>query len=106
MSNSPNHLGELKRRKVIRIAVDYLVVAWVVIQIATTISEPLRLPDWTETLVVIISIIGFPIALVLAWAFESIPEGIQRDPADSDHATDASIAVLPFVNMSDLAENE
>lgn len=106
MSKSPRIFEELKRRKVIRVAVAYLIVAWVVIQIATTTFDPLHLPDWAETLVVVIAIIGFPIALVLAWAFESTPQGIRRDAADRAESTDASIAVLPFINMSELKENE
>ena len=106
MSKSTSLFEELKRRKVIRVAIAYLIVAWVVIQIATTTFEPLRLPDWSETLVVVIAIIGFPIALILAWAFETTPDGVRRDSADTEEVTDASIAVLPFINMSDLAENE
>jgi adenylate cyclase len=106
VSKSTSLFEELKRRKVFRVAIAYLIVAWVVIQIATTTFDPLRLPDWSETLVVVIAIVGFPIALILAWAFETTPDGVRRDSADTVEVTDASIAVLPFINMSDLAENE
>lgn len=58
--------AELKRRHVFRVAVVYAVVAWVVIQVASDIFPALKLPDWTVTLVVILSFLGFPIALVLA----------------------------------------
>ena len=89
MSKSSSLFEELKRRKVIRVAVAYLIVAWIVIQIATTTFEPLHLPDWSETLVVVIAMIGFPIALILAWAFETTPGVIRRDSADTEYATDA-----------------
>lgn len=111
-------LHELKRRKVIRVAVAYVVVAWLLVQIAETIFEPLKLPEWSLTLLIVMLGLGFPIALVLAWAFELTPEGLVRDhPADAvpgepsqDHrqpemATDCadapSIAVLPFEDMSE-----
>ena len=75
--------SELRRRKVIRVAIVYAVVAWVLIQVAQTTFEPLSLPRWTLTLVIMLALLGFPIAVALAWAFESTPEGIRREkPAD------------------------
>lgn len=70
--------SELKRRHVFRVAAVYAVVAWVVIQVASDIFPALKLPDWTVTLVVILSFLGFPIALVLGWAFDITPEGVER----------------------------
>ncbi len=116
MEHTGKLLGELKRRKVIRVAVAYAIAAWLVVQIAETVFEPLRLPEWALTLVVILVILGFPVALALAWAFELTPAGVRREePADSQEAApepvqnaapqpaappEASVAVLPFVDMS------
>lgn len=110
-SSMPSFIQELQRRKVFRVAVAYLIVAWLVIQIADSTFEPLQLPDWSQTLVVVLALIGFPVALVLAWAFDATPEGIKKtgslaeDDADEEDLG-PSIAVLPFVNMSDSKENE
>jgi adenylate cyclase len=103
-------LNELMRRKVVRVAIGYAVVMWIFLQIAEVTFEPLRLPDWALTLVVVLAIIGFAVAVVLAWALEVTPEGIRRDPQDSpDEGSSAnasssgvlhSVAVLPFADMS------
>jgi TolB-like protein/Flp pilus assembly protein TadD len=117
-------LGELRRRKVIRVAIVYAVVAWVLIQVAEATFAPLQLPQWTLTLVVVLAIFGFPISVALAWAFEVTPEGVRRERADDEPDASAaspaepdetvepavaaatrtgdapSIAVLPFLDMS------
>jgi len=85
-------IAELKRRNVFRVGAAYGIVAWVLIEVAHTAFPTLQLPDWTTTLVTVLLIMGFPVALVIAWAFELTPEGIKRetavDPADSvRHAT-------------------
>ena len=149
--------GELKRRNVVRVAVAYAIAAWLLIEITATTFPILKLPDWSVTLVTVLVLIGFPLALILAWAFELTPEGIKKekdvDRSESvTHLTgrkldfviigvlaiavayfvvekfiwpdelapesqvdasitvpqeiDKSIAVLPFVNMSDDAGNE
>ncbi|HYJ04908.1 MAG TPA: hypothetical protein VEX43_07225 [Chthoniobacterales bacterium] len=69
--------AELKRRNVYRVAVAYAVVAWLLIQIATQVFPFFEIPNWAVRLVVLLLILGFPVALVLAWAFELTPEGIQ-----------------------------
>jgi TolB-like protein len=69
---------ELKRRNVYKVAVAYAVVAWLLIQVATQVFPFFEIPNWTVRLVVLLIIIGFPIALVIAWAFELTPEGLQR----------------------------
>ena len=69
---------ELKRRNVYKVAVAYAVVAWLTIQVAATVVPALHLPDTITTTVVVIVLLGFPIALVLAWAFEMTPEGMKR----------------------------
>jgi TolB-like protein len=70
--------AELKRRNVYKVAVAYAVVAWLLMQIASQIFPFFEIPNWTVRLVVLLLIIGFPIALIIAWAFELTPEGIKR----------------------------
>jgi TolB-like protein/cytochrome c-type biogenesis protein CcmH/NrfG len=73
-----NFFAELKRRNVYKVAVAYAVVGWVIAQIATQIFPFLEIPNWVVRLVIVLIAIGFPIALVIAWAFEATPEGIKR----------------------------
>jgi TolB-like protein/Flp pilus assembly protein TadD len=70
----------LRRRKVWRVAAGYSVVGWLIIQFATTVFPALALPVWTARLVIILVLAGFPIALVLAWAFDVSSAGIERTP--------------------------
>jgi TolB-like protein/Flp pilus assembly protein TadD len=83
--NSRNFFGELKRRNVYKVAVAYAVVAWLLIQVATQVFPFFEIPNWAVQLVVLVIVIGFPIATVLAWAFEMTPEGIKRE-AEVDRA--------------------
>jgi len=76
--NPRNFFSELKRRNVYKVAVGYAVVGWLVMQVAATIVPALHLPDSLTTAVVVITLLGFPIALVIAWAFEMTPEGMKR----------------------------
>ena len=147
-----NLFEELKRRNVIRVAVAYAVVGWLLVQLAATLEPVLLLPDWFTRVVTIFVVLGLPIALIFAWAFEMTPEGLKKSgdvEADASvtsktgqkinyligaalvlalgfiawqnlapgsgptstivgeaQAAEASIAVLPFVNMSDDASNE
>src|SRR6184192_1989650 len=71
-------LSELKRRNVYKVAVAYAVVGWLIAQIATQIFPFLEIPNWVVRLIIVLIAIGFPIALVIAWAFETTPEGIKR----------------------------
>ena len=73
-----NFFAELKRRNVYKIAVAYAVVGWVIAQIATQIFPFLEIPNWVVRLVIVLIAIGFPIALIVAWAFEATPGGIKR----------------------------
>ena len=120
-------LSELRRRNVVKVATVYIVVGWGVIQAADVLFPALTLPKWTVTLVVALVIAGFPISLMLAWAFELTPSGIAREnsdavsadskPAAADRRIEPapvpisarkpleareqrSLAVLPFVDMS------
>jgi TolB-like protein/Tfp pilus assembly protein PilF len=76
--NSGNFFAELKRRNVYKVAVAYAIVAWLLIQVATQVFPFFEIPNWAVRLVVLLLILGFPIALFLAWAFEITPEGIKR----------------------------
>jgi len=150
-------LNELKRRNVLRVGAAYVVVGWLLLQVSATLVPALLLPEWIQSGVAFFLIIGFPIALLLAWAYELKPEGskqnsiagnsspiaivtgrkmdfviigllvvavgyfaydnfspeIINNPTSTEETNPAnpqesetSIAVLPFVNMSDDASNE
>ena len=76
-----NFFAELKRRNVYKVAVAYGVVAWLLMQIASQIFPFFEIPNWVVRLVVLLLIAGFPLALIIAWAFEVTPEGIKRTEA-------------------------
>src|SRR6266702_7074281 len=76
--NPKNFFGELKRRNVYKVAIAYAVVAWLLMQVASQIFPFFEIPNWAVRLVVLLLIIGFPVAVILAWAFELTPEGIKR----------------------------
>jgi TolB-like protein/Tfp pilus assembly protein PilF len=78
MSGKPSVFAELKRRNVYKVAVAYAIVGWLSIQIATQVFPFLEIPNWVVRLVILAVAIGFPIALVIAWAFELTPEGLKR----------------------------
>jgi TolB-like protein len=111
--------GEIKRRRVFQVVVVYAVVAWLVIQIIGEVSEPLNLPGWLDTVVIVLLAVGFPIAMILAWAYQIAPGGVIRTQAELDESLDrsslpsaavspgvsesrqrSSIVVLPFDNLS------
>ncbi|MEY2488470.1 MAG: hypothetical protein QOC70_412 [Verrucomicrobiota bacterium] len=119
-----NFFAELKRRKVYRVAVAYAIVGWLLIQIATQVFPFFEIPIWAVRLVIVLLVLGFPVALLLAWAFDLTPEGIKRtDDLDEARQSDAagpgrssrvtpaprppekSIAVLPFESFSDDVQN-
>ena len=77
--NLSSFFAELKRRNVYKVAVAYAVVAWLIIQVATQVFPFFEIPNWAVRFVVVAIVIGFPIALVLSWAFEFTPEGIKRE---------------------------
>jgi adenylate cyclase len=116
---------ELNRRRVIRVTVLYTVAGWIVIEVSSTVLPNLNLPQWSVTLVTVLVVLGFVLAVVLAWAFDIGPGGVhktlpletetagQTDEVESpepapqlDSDKPQSIAVLPFVNMSGDDENE
>ncbi|HMH42427.1 MAG TPA: tetratricopeptide repeat protein [Pyrinomonadaceae bacterium] len=126
---------EVRRRKVYRVAAAYVIAAGFIIQISSAVFPAWELPNWAFRLVVVFLLIGFPISLILAWAYDITPQGIRATPTPRTHrrrnlimliatgvivsATagffllprasarkiDKSIAVLPFQNLSDEKEN-
>src|SRR5881397_3433694 len=101
MKNS-NFFSELKRRNVYKVAVAYAVVAWLTIQAASIFLPAFNAPQWAMQIVILILVVGFPIALVFSWAFEITPEGIKRESeieADESitHHTGRKIVALTIV---------
>src|SRR6266513_2955343 len=86
--NLHNFLAELKRRNVYKVAISYAVVGWLLIQIATQVFPFFEIPNWAIRLAVLAIVLGFPIALVIAWVFELTPEGLRR-------TEDVGLAVAP-----------
>jgi len=102
---------QLRDRHVFRVGIGYLVMGWVVMQIADVIFPALNLPGWSITLTLALLAVGFPVALVLAWVFDIKPSGIEKtQPRGSPSPETAtavpqpaeklSIAVLPFPDLS------
>ena len=97
-----NVLAELKRRNVFKVATIYVVVSWLILQVATVVFPVFEIPNWASRLVVILLGLGFPIAVLLAWAFDLTPEGItwQSDVGEQHvhtHAWDWILAALLVV---------
>jgi len=85
--NPKKFFGELKRRNVYKVAIAYAVVGWLLTQVATQVFPFFEIPNWAVRLVVLLLVIGFPVALILAWAFELTPEGIKlTESADLEAA--------------------
>src|SRR5438874_8627405 len=78
LMNPKGFFGELKRRNVYKVAVAYAIVGWLLVQIATQVFPFLEIPNWVVRLIIALVAIGFPVALIIAWAFEATPEGIKR----------------------------
>src|SRR5213076_3547439 len=89
MMNAKQFFTELRRRNVYNVAIAYGVVAWLLMQIATQVFPFLEIPNWVVRLVIMLIVIGFPIALVIAWAFELTPQGLKRTEA-ADAASEPS----------------
>jgi TolB-like protein len=134
--NPRGFVRELSRRKVVRIAILYSIVAWILIQLADVIFPALALPEWSVRFFVILAIMGFPLALLLSWVFDFGPEGVTRTEPLADASAvgepertgskaeaapedppappavvgaapmEKSIAVLPFVDMSETGDSE
>lgn len=116
--NAKKFFTELKRRKVYRVAVAYAVLAWLLIQIVTQVFPYLEIPAWVIRLVIVLLALGFPVALLLSWAFDLTSKGVIRTedieepktvsvapPVVKQPPPEKSIAVLPFENLSDDQQN-
>src|ERR1700730_137178 len=77
-ANNMDLFSELKRRNVYKVAVAYAVVGWLVIQVRSTVLPTFHASEWVVQTLVVLVALGFPIALVIAWAFELTPEGLKR----------------------------
>lgn len=111
---------ELKRRKVIHVIIVYATAAFVIIELVNNVFEPLRLPEWTPTMVIVILAVGFPFAVIFSWIFDISSKGILRTGSaddvmkqkEDDSLSDKiiplenSIAVLPFQDMSPQKDQE
>ena len=98
--NLRNFFGELKRRNVYKVAIAYAVIAWLLIQAGSILFPTFEAPGWVMKVFVAIIAAGFPIVLVLAWAFELTPEGIKRteDVAPHETMTPRTGRKIDFVN--------
>jgi TolB-like protein len=96
--------AELRRRNMFRVAGVYAVVSWVLAQASGVLEDALGLPPWFDTLVVSLLLIGFPIALLLAWAFEMTPEGVKRTEtvAEGESVTAKTGRMLDYVIVGGL----
>ena len=72
---------ELKRRNVIKVVAMYAGVAYVLIELANNVADPLHLPGWTARLIIIVALVGFPVAAILSWIFDITPGGIRKTAA-------------------------
>ena len=116
---------ELKRRHVFKVGITYIVVAWLLLQVADVILNNIAAPDWVFHVILLLLAISFPLIVMFAWAYDLTPDGFRRtEPiavaaAGEESSTagaeasvetaapaKASVAVLPFVNMSGDKENE
>jgi hypothetical protein len=95
-----NFFGELKRRNVYKVAIAYGGVAWLLMQVASQIFPFFDIPNWAVRLVVLLLIIGFPIALIIAWAFELTPEGLKRTEVADELPKKPDTAAPGFMSSS------
>jgi TolB-like protein/Flp pilus assembly protein TadD len=91
---------ELQRRKVYRVAAAYIIAAGFIIQIGSAVFPAWELPNWTLRLVVVLLLIGFPIALILAWAYDVTPQGIQATPASPGTHRRRNIIALTAIGLA------
>jgi len=110
-------IAEFRRRRVVRVAIAYLIFAWLLVQVADATFEPLGLPAWAPRLLIVLLIIGFLLACVLSWIYDIQPSGIERTlPLPDDASTqtaappanvlDASVAILPFADLSEAHDQD
>jgi hypothetical protein len=84
-------VSQLKQRRVYRVAIGYAIVAWLAVQVAATVLPAFHAPDFILPVLIVLLGIGFPVALVLAWAFDVTPSGIEKTPAGADAGRSADL---------------
>jgi TolB-like protein/Tfp pilus assembly protein PilF len=89
--------AELRRRKVVRAAIAYAAIAWIVLQLGEITFEPLGLPPWALTWTILVAILGFPVVLVLAWLFDRRNDGLARDSAGAGFSGPARLFAVILV---------
>jgi eukaryotic-like serine/threonine-protein kinase len=100
-SSLRDFIEQLRQRHVFRVAAAYAIVGWIVIQVSTTVAQPLLFPEWIPRVIIVLVLLGFPIALILAWAYEHTPDGVRATgtPPPDEAATDATPALgLPLIS--------
>lgn len=95
--NISKFIEELKRRNVFKVAIAYAVAGWLIIQVATSVFPAFEFPVWTTQFTVILVLLGFPIALIIAWAFELTPGGLKKS-ADVDITNSVTAATSKKLN--------
>jgi len=86
-----NLFDELKRRSVFRVGAAYLVVGWLIIEVVDTLAPRMAMPEWVPGFVIILVLVGFPLAIILSWAFELTPDGVKKTvEVDADESVTAS----------------
>ncbi len=114
--NPKKFFAELKRRRVYSVAVTYAIVGWLLIQVVTQVFPPFEIPNWAERLAIVAILLGFPIALILAWIYDFTSHGIVRtseakpklrtEVVEPPTSTERSIAVLPFNDLSPAKDHD
>jgi TolB-like protein len=114
--NPKKFFAELKRRRVYSVAVTYAIVGWLLIQVVTQVFPPFEIPNWGERLAIVAIMLGFPIALILAWIYDFTSHGIVRtsdaepqirtEVAEPPSSAEKSIAVLPFNDLSPAKDHD
>ena len=114
--NPKKFFAELKRRRVYSVAVTYAIVGWLLIQVVTQVFPPFEISNWGERLAIVVIVLGFPIALILAWIYDFTSHGIVRtsdaqpkvrtEVAEPPSSTERSIAVLPFNDLSPAKDHD
>jgi TolB-like protein/Tfp pilus assembly protein PilF len=114
--NQKKFFAELKRRRVYSVAVTYAIVGWLLIQVVTQVFPPFEIPNWGERLAIVAIMLGFPIAMILAWIYDFTSHGIvrtsdskpkvRREVAELPASSERSIAVLPFNDLSPAKDHD
>ena len=96
---------ELKRRNVVKVAAAYAIVGWILVEVSSTVFPVLQIPDWAVALVTMLLLLGFPVALILSWAYDLTPQGIERTKSVpvSESITKVTGRKLDFVIIGVLA---